>query len=233
MAAVLACGDGSALSHACATALWEIRPYTGVWIDVAVPTRAGRVNRDRIRLHRSRSFGADDVAMHRGIRVTTVARTLLDAAAAFSEHSLTRTIEQAEIRRLFDLRAVQGALARHPHHPGAARLRRALALYRDDELTRSELEARFRALCEAHGIPRPLVNHVVEGREVDFFWPQQRVIVEADGRGTHLTRAAFERDRARDARLTALGYRTLRCTHRQLVHDAITFVRALRAVLRC
>ena len=181
MGAVLACGDGAGLSHACATALWEIRPYSGSWIDVTVPSRGGRASRDRIRLHRSSTLRADDVTTHRGIPVTTVARTLLDVAATLREPSLARTVEQTEIRRLFDLTAVEQTLARNPNHPGAKRLRRALELYRDDELTRSELEKVFLALCDAHGIPRPLVNHIVEGKEVDFFWPDQRLIVETDG----------------------------------------------------
>jgi len=203
MGAVLVCGDGAGLSHACATALWEIRPYNGVWIDVTTPSRAGRASRERIRLHRSSIFTADDVTTHRGIPVTTVARTLLDVATTLSDPALARTVEQTEIRRLFDLKAIEGTLARHPNHPGRARLTRAIELYRDDELTRSELEAIFCGLCDDHALPRPLVNHIIENDEVDFFWPHQRLVVETDGRGTHLTRAAFERDRARDARLVA------------------------------
>lgn len=46
------------------------------------------------------------------------------------------------------------------------------------------------ALCDGHGLQRPLVNHIVAGEEVDFLWPGQALIVEADGRATHLTRAA-------------------------------------------
>jgi len=231
MGAVLACGDGAGLSHACATALWEIRPYTGVWIDVTIPSRGGRTERERIRLHRSSIFSADDVTTHRGIPVTTIARTLLDVAATLRASSLARTVEQTEIRRLFDLAAVEAAMARHPHHPGAARLRRALALYRDDEFSRSELEKVFLALCGAHGIPRPLVNHIVEGTEVDFYWPEQRVVVETDGRATHFTIAAYEADRARDAHLLTLGYRTMRITELQVRCDGPTVAHRLTAVL--
>jgi hypothetical protein len=231
MGAVLACGEGAGLSQACATALWEIRPYNGVWIDVTVPTTAGRARRDGIRLHRSSLFDADDVTTHRGIPVTTIARTLLDAATTLREPALARTIEQTEIRRLFDLAAVEQAIARHPSHRGVARLRSALALYRDDELTRSDLEPLFLALCDAHGIPRPLVNHMVEGKEADFFWPEQRLVVETDGRATHFTHEAFQRDRARDARLLALGYRTMRVTERQISRDAQTVAGTLTAVL--
>ena len=111
-------------------------------------------------------------------------------------------------------------------------MRRALALYRHDELTRSDLEALFRSMCDVQGIEHPLVNHVVEGKEVDFYWPEQRVIVETDGRGTHFTLAAFERDRASDGRLLALGYRVLRCTDRQLQTDPTSVAATLCAVLR-
>lgn len=232
MGAVLVHGASAALSHVCATALWEIRPYTGEWIDVTISSRNGRKRRHGIRLHRSSTLTADDIGAHRGIPVTTIARTLLDVAATLREPSLARTVEQTEIRRLFDLRAVERTLARNPTHPGAVRLTRALELYRDDEFTRSDLEPIFLALCAAHGIPRPLVNHIVEGEEADFFWPVQRVIVETDGRATHFTRSAYESDRARDARLLALGYRTMRVTERQIRLGSATVAQTLLAVLR-
>lgn len=231
MSAVLVHGDGAGLSHACATALWEIRPYTGEWVDVTIPSRNGRKPQHRIRLHRSSTLTADDIDTHRGIPVTTVARTLLDVAATLREPSLARTVEQSEIRRLFDLAAVERTIERQPHHRGVAPLRRALVLYRGDELTRSELESIFLALCDAHRIPRPLVNHIVEGEEVDFFWPEQRLIVETDGRATHFTHAAFERDRDRDAHLLVLGYRTMRASELQIRRDEATVAKRLAAVL--
>ena len=55
--------------------------------------------------------------------------------------------------------------------------------------------------------------------EVDFLWPRQRVIVETDSHRHHGTRAAFERDRERDARLTAAGYRVVRFTWRQVIEQ--------------
>jgi hypothetical protein len=41
----------------------------------------------------------------------------------------------------------------------------------------------------------------VAGFTVDAVWPAQQLIVELDGYAFHGTRAAFERDRARDAEL--------------------------------
>ncbi len=168
--------------------------------------------------------------MQRAIPVITVARTLRDIAATLQTPSLARTVERAEILELFDLTTIQQTLDRHPNQPpGAKRLTGAGYLYRDDEPTRSELEALLLARCDAYDLPRPLVNHTIEGEEVDFLWPRQRLIVEADGRRTHLTDAAFERDRAKDARLTLAGYRVIRFTYRQIRHDhaAVARTRAL------
>ena len=57
-------------------------------------------------------------------------------------------------------------------------------------------------LIDAHGLPRPRFNAdvAVAGRFfcADCLWPQERLIVELDGRAAHGTRNAFEDDRERD-----------------------------------
>ena len=60
------------------------------------------------------------------------------------------------------------------------------------------MEAAFLQLCLDHRLPRPQVNRYANDREVDFRWPDHRLIVEVDGWSTHRTRKAFEDDRARD-----------------------------------
>ena len=59
---------------------------------------------------------------------------------------------------------------------------------------------------------------LLSGMEVDCAWPEQRFVVELDGRAVHDTRDAFEADRVRDRRLEAAGWRVIRVTWRQL-HD--------------
>jgi very-short-patch-repair endonuclease len=152
--------------------------------------------------------------------VTTPARTLLDLAATLRERELHRALDQAEVRELTDYRALAATAGAHAGHRGAAKLERALAEhYAGTTLTRSELEERFLALCRAHGLPRPAVNAHVGTLEVDFLFPRARVVVETDGWRFHGHRAAFERDRRRDAELTRAGYRALRFTHRQIVTE--------------
>jgi very-short-patch-repair endonuclease len=51
---------------------------------------------------------------------------------------------------------------------------------------------------------------------VDALWRSQRLVAELDGRAFHALEDAFERDRERDAELTAAGYRVVRITWRRL-----------------
>jgi hypothetical protein len=230
LAAVLACGDGAVLSHAAAGALWGLRPSAAARIDVTVATAAGR-NDPTLRPHRSALPAGETTALH-GIPVTTPARTILDLAATLQRRPLERLLDTAENTRLTDV-AILDALARaHPRHRGAKRLREALHTHTPGStLTRSELEERFLALCDAAGIDRPLVNHHVAGRERDFVFPSRRLVIETDSWRHHQSRQAFEDDRHRDATLLRAGYRTLRVTHRWLTTEPGEVVATLRAVL--
>jgi very-short-patch-repair endonuclease len=75
---------------------------------------------------------------------------------------------------------------------------------------------RLVALIRAAGLPPPEYNVRVLGLEVDLVWREQGLVVEVDGFTYHSGRAAFERDRIRDARLTASGLRVMRITWREL-----------------
>lgn len=78
MAAVLACGEGAALSHESAAALWRIIPTSPSTAHVTVPTTGGRKPRPGIRIHYSRSLSPRDRTLRKNIPVTTHARTLAD-----------------------------------------------------------------------------------------------------------------------------------------------------------
>ena len=56
-----------------------------------------------------------------------------------------------------------------------------------------------RLFAESTTSRRPVTGATVLGREVDAFWPAQKLMVEADSWEFHRHRAAFERDRERDA----------------------------------
>ena len=192
--------------------------------------RAGKLHR----LHRAVfAVGHTSLSRH-GRRLAAV--LALGEGALLSHVSaagpLERAVERSLSLRLFDLEQTNAVIAANPRRPGASALARVIATMHDEPaLTRSDLEGPMRDLCDAHGLPRPEVNAIVEGEEVDFLWRDRRLIVETDGHETHGTRASFERDRAKDARLTMLGYRVVRFTYRQLAYAPHTVVRTLQALL--
>jgi hypothetical protein len=232
MAAVLALGEGAALSHVSAAALWGVRGSAATRTHVTVPTTAGREQRPGIVVHRCASLRPEDTTRVDTILVTTVARTLLDIAGMLAPGPLERAVEQSLILRLFDMSTLRALIDADLTRPGARTLERIVTtIHHEPTITRSDLEGLLRDLCDAAGLPRAEVNVIVEGEEVDFFWRQQRLIVETDGHETHGTRTAFERDRARDARLTMLGYRIVRFTHRQLTYERDHVAATLTALL--
>jgi very-short-patch-repair endonuclease len=209
MAAVLALGDGAAVSHRSAAALWRMLPPHDGRIDVTVPGDGGREPRKDIKVHRSSTFIADFRIVRDSIAVTKAARTLRDLHPA-----VAGDVYQRAVRRALDLRLIDSSDLRS-----------------EEELTRSELERLFLALCRRHRLPQPEVNANVGPYEVDFLWRQRALVVETDGFRHHGDRSAFERDRAKDARLQSLGFRVLRFTHRQLTQDRSSVVAALRPLL--
>jgi len=230
LAAVLASGDGAVLSHRSAAAAWGLRETARVRVEVTV----GRVLRHRegLETHHAR-LAADEVTVLRAIPVTTAARTLLDLAAVVPADQLARAVERAERLRLADAVPLPALLARHPRCRGARALRAALVTAPPP--TRSELEDRFLAFAALAGLPRPEVNGLVELRgvriEADFVWRRERVVVELDGFATHGTHAAFERDRARDRRLQAMGWAAVRVTWAQLHAEPEGLAAELRMLL--
>jgi len=231
IAAVLAVGADAALSHASAAALWGVRTVPAGPIDVTLPTRNGRKARAGVTVHRAR-LSLEEITVQRSIPVTTPARTLLDLAEHLTPVRLARAVNEAERLRLFDLKAIDAVLRANPGRRGATPLTVAVAQHRPEpQATRSELEDRFIDLCRLHRLPPPRVNALVHGLEVDFLWPDSKLIVETDGHALHGTRAAFERDRARDVELATHGLRVVRFTYRQVEREAATVVRALRALL--
>jgi predicted transcriptional regulator of viral defense system len=231
LAAVLAAGPGAVLSHRSAAAHWGLVGGDGARVDVTIPTRNGRARRPGLAIHRPRRFPArDECTFHEGIAVTTPARTLLDVAGVLGRTAVARALERAEQLRLFDLRAIEQVIAAHAPRPNARRLVQALDIA-DPAPTRRELERLMLALCRAHGLPRPEVNVLVADLEVDFLWRHAGLVVETDGFETHGTRAAFERDRVRDATLAVAGFRVIRFTWRRVTREPDAVGATIRALL--
>jgi len=227
MAAVLACGDQALLSHRSAAALWGLMRSSGSIVEVTAPMGRGRQG---IAVHQGGICEEDRVVVA-GIPVTSVARTLLDLAEVVGERSLEKAFEEADRLRLLEMPALEAVCRRGHGRRGLKPIRRLIEAARFPETTRSPLEDEVIALCREHGIPLPHTNVSVLDHEVDALWPRERLIVEADSWSFHRHRAAFERDRARDAAMQAEGYRVIRLTHRRLKREPAAVAAELRRLL--
>jgi predicted transcriptional regulator of viral defense system len=236
MAAVLACGDGAALSHRSAACHRGLRDDNRPTIDVTSPARRGQ-DIDAISPHSGATLLPRDVEIVDAIPCTTLARTLLDLADVVNRRSVERAIDRAEILRVLDMPPIEDVLQRANGRRGAATLKHLLsAMQFQSTTTKNELEEAFLTICRDIEHPPDAVNAWIAypeggGAEADFLWHEQRLIVEVDGRDVHTTHHAFEHDRRRDQRLNLLGWRVVRFTWRQVEHEPATVAATLKALL--
>jgi very-short-patch-repair endonuclease len=230
MAAVLACGDGAALSRWSAARRWELlRVYDAV-IDVVVCGDAhGRIG---IRLHRARDLHRHDMTRRDGIPTTSVPRTLLDLAVVAPDRALKRAVNEADRRGRLNREAVRELLERNQGRRGTRRLRAVIArVDPGTRRTRSELEVDFRKLWREFKIEEPISNETVAGYEVDMFWPEADLIVELDHYDYHRTPAEFTNDRRKWAALKKLGHEVLPVSDEWLNNDPREVAETVRALL--
>ena len=123
-----------------------------------------------------------------------------------------RAIEQAERLRLFDLKAIEGLIARS-NGRRVGTLRGAIAAVTGEPpRVNSHWERDLLDFCDDHDIPRPELNVMVGRYLVDALWRAKKVIVELDSYAFHRSLRAFEDDRERYADLQLAGYLVLPIT---------------------
>jgi Protein of unknown function (DUF559) len=223
-AAALACGHDAALSHGSALALWGLAKR---WPHPPHVTTTTDRRPSGIMVHHSRTLTRADIRTNHGIRVTSLARALLDCAPSLTR--LTRTVNDALRCPHMSRAQLADVVIRNPTHAGVKLLRPFVAAPTGP--TRSEFEDRFLPFCQRYELPQPLVNTILCGYDVDALFPAERVIVELDGWDFHNDRAAFERDRNRDADLLAAGFVTVRITWQRLVERPAAEAARLHRIL--
>lgn len=210
LAALLACGETSLLSHRSAAALWKIAFLELGRIDILIPGRGTRF-RPGIAIRRTRNLPDGDRTEIDGIPVTTLPRTLLDLAAIASHLQLRKAVAEAARQELLDVPSLVALCDSRSGCRGTGDLRRiALEQRGPISATRSPPETDFLAVCIRRGLPTPAVNVPLAGYEADFFWRPADLVVEVDSRGYHRSWAEQESDRAKDAALQEAGNNVLR-----------------------
>lgn len=225
-AAVLACGEGAALSHNGALSLWGLVSEWPRQLHVSSPQQRRRPG---ITTHPVSGLTPTDIRIQRGIRVTSPARTFMDCAVELGPYRLPRLMADARRKGYLHVAQIADVVGRFPLHRGRIPVLEALGGLAQP--TRSELEAAFLAFCERYGLPRPVVNTHPWRRESDMLFAAERVVVELDGWDFHRDKYAFEDDRDRDAELLAAGFVTVRITWERLIRRPAREARRLRIIL--
>jgi hypothetical protein len=193
MAAVLACGPNAFLSHRTAADHRHMRRSGQARPDVTL-VGTGRRRHRGINVHVTRDLDPEDVTRLNGIPVAAVPRILLDLATILTVDQLIRVIEQAERMEVFDLWAIDRAIARTPTRNGVRKLQQAVKAYRPTPFTRSDFERDFWAVLRDLDLPAYAINQNVAGHDVDVWFPDSRLVIVAQRPG------ARRRDRVqRDA----------------------------------
>jgi hypothetical protein len=226
MAAVLACGQDAALSHRSAAALWKIGSERAGTTDVSVRRRT-RLRREGLRVRARPALAEMDIECHEGIPVTSIAMTLIDLATELGSTAVERAVNEADKRDLINPEMLRAALDDHASEPGVRPLRSLLDKH-TFRLSDSDLEIFFRPIAGAAGLPMPLTKQVVNGFEVDFYWPDLGLIVETDGLRYHRTPATQARDARRDRAHVLAGLTPLRFTHYEIRYESSGVRRTLK-----
>lgn len=204
LAALWACGPGSVLSHTTAAAVHGLARETSG--DVHVSTTRTVHSRPGIVVHRVRGLERADVQRRDLLRVTRVARTVVDLADVAPWDDVRAAVDALHRFSPAQLRSAQ---LRAPNRTGRGVVTRLLEA--DAAHTKSELERRFLRFVRRLGLPRPTALNIrVAGFKADCLYTDERLVVELDGRAYHQRRRQMEADRLRDEGYQLAGHRIQR-----------------------
>jgi very-short-patch-repair endonuclease len=214
--ALLSVRDGAALSHWSAAVLWGLWTHAPASVEVTVDDAPAAAN-PGVQVHRSRILERRDVWITHGLPVVSPARALLDIAPTATHRQLEIAFDRGLVQRTLKLAHVRDVLDRAGGHHCRAPLTALVKQERGaSTLTASDTEERMLALIRHAGLPAPHVNFPFAEWKLEFYWPDERFVVEVDTYSTHGTRSRFERDRRKDNALRRADIEVMRIVRREI-----------------
>jgi very-short-patch-repair endonuclease len=208
--AVWSYGDNATASALSAAWWWELTRFTPDIVDVTVPRDANQPRRKGVRVRR-RDLPDADVVEVRGLRVTSLSLTTLEAAVRRGQAKLF----DSALQRHVDLSTLWAAQMRNTGRHGSPAARRLLQAA--TEGTRSEAERILAQILRRAGITGWASNQPIGGYKVDFVFRGAKLVLEADGMAFHSGTDDFHNDRIRQNVITLAGWTVLRFTWIDLV----------------
>jgi len=224
-AALLSIGPGAVAQRRTAAALygWPMLVEPARTIEVAVAHGSRRTRLPKVRVVERRHLPTYDVVAvpaFAAVPVTAPLRTVLDCCTTLPLLEAVVICDSALRSRRVTVGELTRAARALPGVRAAARMRRVLELC--DPESGSVLESVLRVRMVLDGISGFGTQVTVRDRRgrhvvrVDFCFAEARLVVEADGEKWHQD---VPRDRARDNGLAQAGWRVLRYTWAEIVHD--------------
>ncbi len=175
-------------------------------VEVTVPRNSHGRGAAGVRVRR-RDLNEQDVFEARGLRVTGLALTVLEASA---RRGGGPKIMDSALQRRVGLADLQRAHIRNRGRYGAGAARRMLEAAAGG--ARSEAERLVIQLLHEAGIKGWQANFPAGPYVIDIAFPQQRIAIEIDGWAFHSDQEAFQNDRKRQNWLALHGWQVSRFT---------------------
>lgn len=225
--------DGAAFSHATSLALrgYDTQADGHIHVSVPAPQPAPR-SRAGVSVHRTRL--PLDRELVAGIVTTSAGRTMLDLAGGMHDDELV-VVGDHLARWYGGVATLTADVVGVARHPGAARVRRALARVREG--VDSPQESRLRLAIVRFGLPEPEVNVTVLDQagewlgQADLAYLRHRVAMQYEG-DVHRSRRRWRQDVARDEAYRAEGWQVLRATADDVLRPRRFCLRLEQALLR-
>lgn len=204
-------------------------------LDVAVEHGRSRARLSGVRFRQRRELAREEVVVlagHAALWVTTALQTALDCLMELPLVEAVVAVDSALRARSVTAAQLDAAVAALPGRREAGRARRALALC--DERSGSVLESVLRVRMTLAGISGFVTQKELHDSggtyvlRVDFCFEAARLVVEADGARWHPDPGV---DRVKDNRLAAAGWRVLRFTWAEVVHETDWVIDLIRAAV--
>lgn len=231
-AAVAWAGSGAVASGLTAAWWWQLRDWAPAAAEVTVPRTRSRRGPAGVVLRR-RNLDPVDLVVLRGLPVTALPLTVLDAAAALGNDSGRPLVDRALQRRV-SFAELHAAYCRSFGRHGSPWLGRVLRQAADGAC--SQAERVLHGLLRGARIDGWVVNHLVvlSGIEywIDVAFVARRLAVEVDGWAWHSDVDRFAHDRRRQNALVIAGWTVLRFTWHDLTSRPHAVVAQIRAVLQ-
>ncbi|MGB8962972.1 MAG: DUF559 domain-containing protein [Pseudonocardiaceae bacterium] len=231
-AAVAWAGSGAVVSGLTAAWWWGLRDWAPGAAEVTVPrTRSPRLLAGVA--VRRRNLDPVDLVVLRGLPVTTLPLTVLDAAAALGNDSGRPLVDRALQRRV-SFAELHAAYCRSSGRHGSPWLGKVLRQAADG--ASSDAERVLHRLLRGARVDGWVANHLVvlSGTEywIDLAFVARRLAIEIDGWAWHTDIDRFTHDRHRQNALVLAGWTVLRFTWHDLMSRPQAVIAEIRAAIR-